>query len=30
MLCAGSSAKRSFKPLMTMSMIKGSEVIDLP
>ena len=30
MLCAGFSAKRSFKPLMTMSMIKGSEVIDLP
>ena len=28
MFCAGSSAKRSFKPLLTMSMIKVSEVID--
>ena len=26
--CAGSLAKRSFKPLLTMSMIKGSGVID--
>ena len=28
MLCAGSSAKHSFKSLLKMSMTKGSEVID--
>ena len=28
MVYAGSSAKRSFKLLLTMSVIKGSEVID--